>query len=220
MSYSRIVPVVVTTAVLCLAASTAHAQRRGGGGHGSGGHVSGGRPGVIGRSVPRGSIGPRYYGAPRIISPRIVGVVPYRPYYYPYRPGLTIGFYAGFGYRYPYGYGYPYGYYGYPYPYGAYGYGAYGYGAYGYPLPPAGYVSAQPGAAYGGVRIEGAPRDAQVFVDGYYMGVAEDFDGPVQHLNLQAGAHRVEIRVDGYEPIAFDVNVQPGQTITYHANIR
>jgi len=216
MSYSKslsVVCVVVVSLAVCVA--DASAQRRGGGSRGGGPSV--------GRSAPRGPIvgGPRggypgrYYGGgylrPRYITPRIIGVYPYRPYYYRYRPGLTIGFYSGFGYGYPYSYGYPYGYYGYPYAYSPYGYG----------YPPASYMSAQPGVVYGGVRIEGAPKDAQVFVDGNYVGVAEDFDGPVRHLNLPAGAHQIEIRpADGAQPIAFDVNVQGGQTMSLHADVR
>lgn len=212
-------PVSILVAVLAfatLAAPDANAQaRRRGGGSRDGGSV--------GRAVPRGAVpGARVY-APRIVSPRIIGAVPYRPYYYPYRPGLTVGFYSGYGYGYPYRYGAAYGYpyygsaYGYPYYGSSYGYP---YGGYGYALPPAGYVTAQPGYAYGGVRIEGAPQDAQVFADGYYVGVVDDFDGAFQHLNLQAGPHRLEIRDPRFPPIAFDVNVQPGQTITYRAGIQ
>jgi hypothetical protein len=145
-----------------------------------------------------------------LISPRIVGFFPYRPYYYPFRPGITVGFYTAYGYPYRF-YSYPYAY-RYPYPY------AYPY-LYGYGLPPAPYVSAVPGYAYGGVRIQGAPEEAQVLVDSYYVGIVDDFDGPFQHLNLTAGAHRIEIRAPGIPPVAFDVNVQPGQTITVHAGI-
>jgi hypothetical protein len=211
MNYSKSLTAVLA-AVVCLAVapSDAAAQHRGG--------YRGGA--VVGRAAPRGVYGGHVYG-PRVYAPRIVGYAPYRPYYYPYRPGLTIGFYAGFGYPYgypyygyyPYGYGYPY------YGYGAYGYSSYGYGPYGYPLPPPGYVSMRPGAAYGGVRIQGAPRDAQVFVDGYYVGVVDDFDGSFKHLNLEAGVHRIELRIAGGQPMQFEVNVQPGQTITYHAGI-
>ena len=209
MFYARSVsvPLAVVVCAMLVAADATAQSRRGGGGR----DPRSGAP--VGRAVPRGSVrgsvpGGRVYGT-RIIQPRVIGVVPYRPYYYPYRPGLTIGFYSGYGYGYPYRYGYPYGY-GYP------SYGSYGYGAYGYGLPPAGYVTAVPGYAYGGVRIQGAPEDAQVFADGYYVGVVDDFDGAFQHLNLQAGPHRIEIRDPRYPPIAFDVNVQPGQTITYH----
>ncbi len=72
---------------------------------------------------------------------------------------------------------------------------------------------------YGAVRIVDAPRDAQVFVDGYYAGVVDDYDGVFQHLNLEAGPHRIEIQTEGYEPIGFNVQAVPGRTITYRANL-
>jgi len=183
-----------------LSAAEANAQYRGGP-----------RGAPVGRAVPR-VYAPRVYApsiyrpyATRIIAPRIVGVVPYRPYYYPYRPGVTFGFYSSYGYPYRYGYyGYPY------YPYSSYG---------AYALPPPAYVTAVPGYSYGGVRIQGAPPDAQVFADGYYVGIVRDFDGALQHMNLTAGAHTIEIRPAGVPPISFQVNVNPGQTITYHAGV-
>lgn len=213
---------VVLGVVVCaaLTATDASAQsRRGGGRHPGGG-------GAIGRAVPR-VVAPRpvapiargYY--PTRLSPRIVNVYPYRPYYYPYRSGLTVGFYSSYRAPYRYGYyGYPYSSYGYPYDYTyPYNYG-YPYAPYRYALPPAGYVTAVPGYAYGGVRIQGAPEDAQVFVDGYYVGIVDDFDGAFQHVNLQSGPHRIEVRAPGFAPVTFDVNVTPGQTMTYHAGIR
>ena len=201
---------------MCLAVSAddAAAQSRGGGrGAPSGGRAPGGRgpSGSVGRAVPRGGPGvrPPIYG-------RYGGHGPYRPYYYPYyRPGISFGFgvYGGYGY---YPYGYPY-YYGYPYAY-PYGYAYPGYG-YAYP-PPAGYDVSAGAVAYGGLKIQGAPRDAQVFVDGYYAGIVDDFDGALQHLNLQAGPHKVEIRAQGRPPVQFDVDIQPGQTVTYHAEMK
>ena len=162
--------------------------------------------------MPRGSV--RGGGGPRVVSPRVIVRAPYRSYYYRpyYRPGISLGFYAGYpfygygSYGYPYGYyGRPYGYYGSPYGYG-YGYPAsYGHG-YGY-----GY-----GNAYGGVRIQGAPPDAEVLADGYYVGIVDDFDGAFQRLELEPGAHSIEIRGRGMPPVAFDVNIQPGRTVTFH----
>ena len=49
--------------------------------------------------------------------------------------------------------------------------------------------------------------------------MADDYDGVFQHLNLEAGTHSIEIEPQGYPPIAFDVRVVPGQTITYRANL-
>ena len=158
-----------------------------------------GRPGggtVVGHAVARPV-------APVVASPRVIAVRPFAPYFYPYWPGISVGFGFGYPYGYPYYYGYPWG-----YPYYGYGYG------YGYPAAPTGY------SGYGGVRIEEAPKRAQVFADGYYAGVVDDFDGTFQHLNLPAGVHQIEIRQPNQPPISFEVNVQPGQTINYHAGIR
>jgi len=75
------------------------------------------------------------------------------------------------------------------------------------------------GAAYGGVRIQGAPRDAQVYVDGTYAGVVDDYDGTFQRLEIEPGSHEVEVR-GGPAPLKYDVNVTPGQTVTLHANVK
>ena len=124
---------------------------------------------------------------PRVIRPRIITVVPYRPYFY--HPSFSLGVFYGTGGSYPYGY------------------------------TPRGYYDPTPGRPYGGLRISGAPRDAQVFADGYFVGIVNDFDGVFQHVNLEAGPHHIEIQEAGFEPIAFDVVVQPGQTITYRADL-
>jgi hypothetical protein len=140
-------------------------------------------------NAPRGTYVVRRptYIAPRVIHPRIVTVVPYRPYVY--RPSLSLGVYYGYNGAYPYGY------------------------------TPRGYYDPLPGVAYGGLRITDAPRDAQVFADGYYVGIVDDFDGVFQHVNLQAGPHHIEIQEPGLQPIAFDVMVQPGQTVTFRADM-
>jgi hypothetical protein len=173
---------------------------------------------VTGRAVPRPSYRPipgRYDGS-RYYA---------RPYYgRPYYGGSH--FYFGFGYPY-YSYWYPYSY--------AYGYPAYGYGYPGYYYPPAysygygygpsypaygGYVGVSPDDVDGGVRIQVSRQDAEVYADGYYVGTVDDFDGTFQRLKLEPGAHHIEIREPGYETLAFDVRVEPGQTITYRAEMR
>jgi hypothetical protein len=68
----------------------------------------------------------------------------------------------------------------------------------------------------GGVRVLGAPRSAQVFVDGAYAGIVDDYDGTFQQLNLEAGANHIEVRAPGVPPLQYDVNVQPGQTLQVH----
>jgi hypothetical protein len=231
MSYSKSIAIALTTFVCATAlAVDAGAQSRGRSG---GGRSSGGRGPSAGQSAPRSQ-------SPRTSSPRNEGSraqpsrgngrydsrgysgsrgyyrAPLRSYYYPYsyygygyRPGFSLGLSFGYPYR--------YGYYGYGYPY--YGYG-YSYGGY-YPAGYAGYGYSVGGRYddYGGIRIQGAPRNAEVYVDGGYAGIVDDYDGAFQRLDLEPGSHEIEIRTAG-RPMVYDVNVTPGQTVTIHANIR
>jgi len=149
------------------------------------------------------------------------GYYGYGHYYgYPYYYGYPSYYgYGGFSFSVGVGLGYPYGY-AYPYPYAYGGYPPYGYG-YSQPSGYPGYVVAEPGrTSAGSVRIVVGQRDAEVFVDGYYVGAAGDFDGASGQLSLEPGPHRIELRLGGFEPVAFDVNVQPGQTVTYRTGLR
>ena len=99
----------------------------------------------------------------------------------------------------------------------------YGHNGYGWAYGP-GVYSTYPAYAYpheaGGIRLKIRPRDAQVFVDGYYAGRVDDFDGVFQSLKLEAGGHKIEIRMPGFEDLALDVHVQPGRTITLDEYLR
>ena len=64
------------------------------------------------------------------------------------------------------------------------------------------------------------PRDAQVFVDGAYAGVVNDFDGVFQELRLSQGGHKIEVRMPGFESAFFDVYVQPGRSIDLRQDLR
>jgi hypothetical protein len=70
------------------------------------------------------------------------------------------------------------------------------------------------------VRIDLPQREAEVHVDGYFAGIVDDFDGTFQQLNLEPGPHRIEIRAPGYGPVSFEVNIEPGRTITYRSQLR
>ena len=65
------------------------------------------------------------------------------------------------------------------------------------------------------IRIDVEPDDAQVYVDRYYAGVVDDFDGIFQHLTLRAGPHLLEIRKTGFTTLVAELNLSPGQSITY-----
>ena len=142
---------------------------------------------------PRGhaSRGYGYYGSPSY----------YRPYVF--RPRFSIGFGIYAGYPAPYAYSYPY-------PIEVYGYRA-----------PRERVMIAPGSAYyGGVALEMSPYDADVFVDGEYAGRVEDFDGMNQALTLASGTHQIEIQSPGYQPLLFNVVIQPGQIIPFRGDLR
>ena len=72
----------------------------------------------------------------------------------------------------------------------------------------------------GGVQLDVEPRRAQVFVDGAYAGIVDDFRGYYQHLTLPAGRHRIEILTSGYMPLMFEITVVPDRTITYRWSLQ
>ena len=83
-----------------------------------------------------------------------------------------------------------------------------------------------PGPSVGPVRYAAStlrtrvkPVDTQVYINGYYAGIVDDFDGAGQHLNLEPGLHRIEIHTPASGAVAFDVDVQPGQTLTLRVGV-
>jgi hypothetical protein len=151
------------------------------------------------RSGPRGYNNyNNFYVYPRSYYPYGYGGFGLGYFYYdPYRwfPGYYGGVYSGGG---PYGYG---GYYG---GYSGGGYG--GYGASGYDV--------------GQLRLRVSPRHAEVYVDGYYAGTVDDYDGIAQGLTLESGPYRIELAAPGYEPLEFNVRITPGQKVTYRGDLR
>jgi PEGA domain len=84
------------------------------------------------------------------------------------------GFYSPFWVDPWYGFGYPWGY---PPYYRTY-------------LPPE-----------ASVKFEVKPNEAQVYIDGYYAGIVDDFDGAFQRLHVQPGEHEIELYLQGYRTV-------------------
>ena len=61
--------------------------------------------------------------------------------------------------------------------------------------------------------------EASVYVDGYYVGVVDDFDGVFQRLRLEPGPHHLEIRLAEYDDLSVDVMIHPDQTTTYRGDL-
>jgi hypothetical protein len=177
-----------------------------------------GRPAVAPRqSAPRQNYAPRYeprrdmgraYVAPRSnYRPGYRGIAPYRPYffgrpYYAFRPRLNIGFGLWLGFSVPY----PRAWVSYPPP-------VYGYYE--------GSVRIVPGAAaYGGVSFDISPAEADVYLDGEYIGRAGDFAPNAAPLTLTPGPHRIEVQAEGYRPMNWDVDIIPGQVLPFRGDMQ
>jgi hypothetical protein len=64
------------------------------------------------------------------------------------------------------------------------------------------------------VRVASTPRHAAVYVDGFYAGIVDDFDGTFQRLALPAGGHRITLYLEGFVTEEFSVYLRPGSTFT------
>ena len=195
----------------------------------SGGHPGAGRP-VSGTRPPSGgAYRGNYYRGAYNGGAYYRGSAYYRGYGHGYR-GYGYGYRGyGYGYRgYGYGYGYrPYGYYGYGYGWPYYGlgfgfgigypyWGAYSYG-WGYPYAWGGYYggyypSYHVNDALGSAQLKVSPRETEVFVDGYFAGVVDDFDGFSQRLRLEPGEHEVTLFLEGHRPLTRKMLFTVGQT--------
>ncbi len=138
---------------------------------------------AVPRPVPSRPIG--YGGAYR-------GPVVHHPYY------ATPYFYGA--YYYPYYYPFAF----------SVGFGCCGYPYYGYPYYP--YYGGYPYAYDSSLRLQVTPREAEVFVDGYYAGTVDDFDGTFQRLHVEPGDHDLELFMPGHRSYQQKVYLQPGKT--------
>lgn len=131
-----------------------------------------------------------------------------------YRGGYSRGGYYGGGY---YGSHYYRPYYSRPYywGYGSYPWGGLYFDSYWYGGGPSYYggTYVRPYSETGAVRIMVDKEKAKVYVDGYYAGVVDDFDGLFQRLYVSAGRHDITLKLDGYQTERFDVYVQEGGTV-------
>ncbi len=162
------------------------------------GSWSGGGHGYV---QPRGGYGGYggygSYGSHTYVRPR--NFVPYRPYYfghsyYTFRPHFELGFGIWLGYPVPYPWVY----------YGTYHPRVYGY----YNVLPAQQY-------YGGLSFDIQPSDADLYVDGQYVGAVGTFAPYGEPLTLVPGLHRIAIVRDGYRTIEFDVTIEAGQVFPY-----
>jgi len=51
------------------------------------------------------------------------------------------------------------------------------------------------------VKLDVKPKEAEVYVDGFYAGIVDDFDGAFQRLHVAPGQHEIELYLDGYRAV-------------------
>ena len=158
--------------------------------------------GGYGYAQPRGGYsGYGAYGPHTYVRPH--GYVAYRPFYfsrpyYSFRPRFEIGFGIWLGY---------------PAQYPWYYFGSYRPRVYG-------YYNVLPGIqSYGGLSFDIQPSDADLYVDGQFVGTVGTFVPYGEPLTLVPGLHRIAIVRDGFRTIEFDVTIEAGQVFPYRGEM-
>lgn len=78
----------------------------------------------------------------------------------------------------------------------------------GYP-PPYAY---RYGGSESDLRLAVTPREASVYIDGYFAGHVDDYDGMFQRLHVEPGAHEITIHLKGYRSLREKMYLSPNAT--------
>ncbi len=122
----------------------------------------------------------------------------------------------GHGYRHGSYHGYGFGYYS---PYSYWGLGTWG------PEVHV-YSSGGGGSSYyreigqGALDLDIRPETAEIYIDGSYVGVADQFDGFPTYLWLEEGTYEIAFYKEGYETIFRQYTIYPGVTIDVRDRMR
>jgi hypothetical protein len=82
-------------------------------------------------------------------------------------------------------------------------------------------VNAVPGPqAIGGMSFEFSPANAEIHVDGQYVGPVSNFTPSSAPLSLSPGRHHVELQTPNFVPLSFDVDIVAGEVIPYRGSLR
>jgi hypothetical protein len=78
------------------------------------------------------------------------------------------------------------------------------------------YSAAYPNGAClsGTVRVLATPAQAAVYVDGFYAGLVDDFDGELQRLPIAPGDHAITVYLEGYRTVTRHVSVAADSTFS------
>lgn len=66
------------------------------------------------------------------------------------------------------------------------------------------------------IRVLATPKSAEVYVDGFYAGIVDDFDGVFQSLPLPPGGHEIVLYQDGFRTVRRALYLGPGSSLKLH----
>lgn len=69
------------------------------------------------------------------------------------------------------------------------------------------------------LRLKVTPKDSAVYVDGFYAGLVDEFDGVFQALPLAPGGHRVMLYRPGYRSERYNLYLRRGSVFTLRAGL-
>jgi len=62
------------------------------------------------------------------------------------------------------------------------------------------------------IRVLVTPKEAEVYVDGYYAGIVDDFNGVFQRLRVPPGEHEITLHLAGYRTVTQKLYLAPNST--------
>ena len=63
------------------------------------------------------------------------------------------------------------------------------------------------------IKTDVEPDEARVYIDGRFVGTADDYDGFPRMLRVAAGTHRLTFQLRGYAPYSVVVRAAPGRVV-------
>lgn len=69
------------------------------------------------------------------------------------------------------------------------------------------------------LRVSAKPEEAAVYVDGFYAGVVDDFDGIFQGLPLPPGGHTIVLYLEGYRTERHNVYLRPASSFKLRSTL-
>ena len=85
------------------------------------------------------------------------------------------------------------------------------------PYPYPAYRNYQPESS---LRLHVKPSDASVYIDGYFAGKVDEFDGKLQRLHVEPGEHEIVIYLEGYRSLTERLYLSPNSTRTIDGRLQ